>query len=119
MDSRAPERQVFCIAELFAHRFFDGSHCLVDLCFEFRRILVAVSVEVGADLGGDSEPGRYGQSDFLPQIMPLWRDLPLFRHEEIFSDFSWWHRRPCRLLCTILAGAAGNVNGCNRNRLIT
>jgi len=58
------EGQSSGVAEFFAHRFFDVSHCLLDLCFEFGGVLSAVCVEVGADFGGDGESCGYGQSDF-------------------------------------------------------
>ena len=55
--------KIFGIAELLAHRLFDGGQRGFDLIFEFRRILTAVVVEVGADFGRDREPGRNGKTD--------------------------------------------------------
>ena len=57
------QRHVFVVAELAAH---DPLHVLdagFNLRLEDGRIGAGVVVEIGADLGGDREPGRHGKTD--------------------------------------------------------
>ena len=69
MESRAPERTAtssgmpLASPNLHAHDLLHVGDAGFHLRLEFLGIGPLVGVEVGADLGGDGEAGRHGQTD--------------------------------------------------------
>ena len=67
METGAPERTerrsgFSGIAQFCACRIFDAGKAAPDFGFELARIGLAVGVVVGADVGGDRETRRHGET---------------------------------------------------------
>src|SRR6185503_13165623 len=67
------QQRVLQVAERLAGLLLDRGDAGVHLATQHRRIGALVGVVVGADLGGDGEPGRYRQADaaHLGEVRPL------------------------------------------------
>ena len=86
IESRAPERQETSsgfvaspnLAPMICSTLLER---LDDLLAQLRRILAAVGVEVGADVGGEGEAGGHGQADVghLGEVGPLAAEQILHR----------------------------------------